>query len=99
MKVRPEVAELLRQGCNNSEIERRTGISRKTVAAARARLNVPNPAARMPTRRAATARERLFAEALPTGRVRDYRPSVMPTSPVQQAANRAALLAGLKEAA
>lgn len=99
MKIRPEVAELMRQGCNNSEIERRTGVNRKTVAAARARLDIPNAAARRPTLRSATAKERLYAEALPTGRVRDYRPASMPLSRDQQAANREALLAAIREAA
>jgi hypothetical protein len=94
MKVRPDVAEFLRQGFNNSEIARRTGADRKTVARARDRLQIPNAAARRP----ATPRERLFAEALPTGRVREYRPRVMPLSPAQQRANRERLLAALRAA-
>lgn len=99
MNIQPVIAEHLRQGLNNSEIARRTGADRKTVARARERLGVPNPAGRRPTPRPATAMERLFAEALPTGRVREYRQRVMPTSPAQQAANRERLMAALREAA
>lgn len=99
MNIQPVIAEHLRQGLNNSEIARRTGADRKTVARARLRLGVPNPAARRPTPRAATAKERLLAEALPTGRVREYRPRLMPLSPAQQLANRERLLAALRDEA
>lgn len=99
MNIQPVIAEYLRQGLNNSEISRRTGAARKTVAAARLRLRVPNPAARRANPRPPTAAERLYAEALPTGRVREYRPRLMPTSPAQQAANRERLMAALREAA
>ncbi|MEU9444620.1 helix-turn-helix domain-containing protein [Streptomyces sp. NPDC048304] len=99
MNIQPVIAEHLRQGLNNSEIARRTGADRKTIARARQRLGVPNPAGRRPTPRPATAKERLFAEALPTGRVRDYRPRVEPLTPAQQAANRERLLAALRDAA
>lgn len=95
MKIRPDVAELLRQGFNNSEIARKTGTDRKTVARARDRLHIPNAAARRPS----TPKERLFAEAIPTGRVRDYRPRVLPLTPAQQRANRERLLAALRNAA
>ncbi|CAM5506821.1 hypothetical protein SANTM175S_07206 [Streptomyces antimycoticus] len=43
--------------------------------------------------------QRLYAEALPTGRVAEYRPSRMPTSPAQAAANRERLLAALRNEA
>jgi hypothetical protein len=33
---------------------------------------------------------------VPTGRVRDFRPERMPTSPAQQAANRERLMAALR---
>lgn len=99
MNIQPVIAEHLRQGLNNSEIARLTGVDRKTVAAARLRLGVPNPAARRPTSRPVTARERLLAEALPTGRVHEYRPHRMPLSPAQQLANRERLLAALREPA
>ena len=97
MNIQPVIAEYLRQGLNNSEIARRTGADRKTVASARQRLGVPNPAARRPTLRQPTARERLLAEAIPTGRVREYRPSLMPLSPAQQQANRERLMAALRD--
>ena len=99
MNIQPVIAEQLRQGLNNSEIARRTGVDRKTIAAARLRLGVPNPAARPPTPRPPTAEERLYAEALPTGRVREYRPRLMPLSPAQQAANRERLMAALRDPA
>lgn len=99
MNLQPVIAEHLRQGLNNSEIARRTGADRKTVARARERLGVPNPAGRRPTPRPATPRERLLAEAIPTGRVRDYRPRVLPLTPAQQRANRERLLAALRNAA
>lgn len=96
MNIQPVIAEHLRQGLNNSEIARRTGADRKTVASARQRLGVPNPAARRPTPRPPTATERLLVEAIPTGRVREFRPSRMPLSPAQQRANRERLLAALR---
>jgi len=92
MNVRADVAELIRQGFNNEEIHRETGVDPKTAANARARLGYRNP----PARRPATALERLYAEQFPTGTVRDYKPARMPISPQQQAANRAALLAALR---
>ncbi|MFC9285661.1 helix-turn-helix domain-containing protein [Streptomyces sp. NPDC057052] len=99
MNIRPDVADHLRRGLNNSEIARRTGVDRKTVARARLRLGVPNPAGRRPTPAPETVSDRLLAEALPTGRVREYRPRLMPLSSAQQRANRERLLAALREAA
>ena len=102
MKGRPEVAEivrLLRQGFNNSEVARRTGSDRRTVARARERLGIPNSAARRPAPRPVTPSRRLFAEAVPTGRVREYRPRLMPLSPDHQRANRERLLAALRDEA
>jgi len=96
MNIQPVIARHLRQGLNNSEIERRTGISRKTIAATRQRLGIPNPSGRRPAPRLASAQERLLAEALPTGRVGEYRPQRMPTSPAQQQANRERLLDALR---
>lgn len=91
MNIRADVAELIRLGFNNEEIHRETGVDPKTAAAARARLGYTNP----PARRPATTLERLYAEQFPTGTVRDYKPARMPTSPQQQAANQARLLAAL----
>ncbi|QBJ94459.1 helix-turn-helix domain-containing protein (plasmid) [Streptomyces seoulensis] len=97
MKVRADVAELIYQGFNNAEIRERTGLSGQAIGAARRRLQRPNA----PTRRDTTALERLYAEALPTGRVKDWKPATgrTPLSPAQQRANRERLLAALREPA
>ncbi|WP_327259974.1 helix-turn-helix domain-containing protein [Streptomyces sp. NBC_01240] len=94
MRIRADVAELIHQGFNNAYIKQRCGVSGQHVAAARRRLQRPDA----PERRDATALERLYAEAVPTGRVYDYQPPAgrMPLSPAQQAANRATLLAALR---
>ncbi|MEV6165758.1 helix-turn-helix domain-containing protein [Streptomyces sp. NPDC052052] len=94
MRIRPDVAELIHQGFNNAYITKRCGVSGQHVTAARRRLQRPNA----PERRDVTALERLYAEAVPTGRVYDYRPpsGLMPLSKAQQAANRATLLAALR---
>ncbi|MEU1908429.1 helix-turn-helix domain-containing protein [Streptomyces hygroscopicus] len=89
MKVRADIAALINAGLDDSQIARRVGCHRSTVNAAR---NALKRALAEPS-----ARERLYAEALPTGQVRDYRPARMPTSPAQAAANRARLLAALNE--
>lgn len=94
MKIRADVAELIHQGFNNAYVQKHCGVSGQHVTWARRRLQRPNA----PERRHATAMERLYAEAVPTGRVRDYQPPSgrMPLSPAQQAANRATLLAALR---
>ncbi|MET9517463.1 helix-turn-helix domain-containing protein [Streptomyces sp. NPDC002994] len=92
MKIRADIVELIGQGFNNEEIARHLNVDPKTVSLARQRLGADNA----PARRPATSVERLYAEAVPTGQVRDYKPARMPMSPAQQAANRAALLAGLR---
>jgi hypothetical protein len=91
MKVRADIAALLREGHTNSSIARRLYCDPSTVARARRALQLP-PADHL---------NRLYAEAVPTGRVREYRPTEgrMPLSPAQQAANRERLMAALKEAA
>ncbi|MFL4947533.1 helix-turn-helix domain-containing protein [Streptomyces sp. MMS24-I31] len=89
MKVRADIAALIREGHTNASIAHRLGCDPSTVARARQALRLP-PADRL---------GRLYAEAIPTGRVRDYTPARMPTSPAQQAANRERLLAALREAA
>lgn len=93
MKIRADVAELMHQGFNNAYIQKHCGLSAQHVSWARRRLQMANA----PARRDATALERLYAEAVPTGRVRDYQPPSgrMPLSSAQQAANRATLLAAL----
>lgn len=89
MKVRADIAALIREGHTNAHIAHRLHCAKSTVARAREALRLP-PADRL---------SRLYAEAIPTGRVKDYRPDRMPTSPAQQAANRERLMAALRDAA
>ena len=89
MKIRADIAHLIRQGHTNTSIARRLHCHPDTVARARRALHMPP----------ATQLGRLYAEAIPTGRVKDYRPDRMPTSPAQQKANRERLLAALRNAA
>ena len=86
MRVRADIAALIREGHTNASIAVRLGCARATVARARQALRLP-PADRL---------GRLYAEAVPTGMVRAYRPDRMPLSPAQQAANQARLLAALR---
>ena len=86
MKIRADIAALIRAGHTDASIAHRLGCGRSTVWETRRALQLP------PSRTLG----RLYAEAVPTGQVRDYRPDRMPTSPSQQAANRAALLAALR---
>ncbi|MGW1160408.1 helix-turn-helix domain-containing protein [Streptomyces sp. NPDC002519] len=91
MKVRADIAALIREGHTNASIAHRLHCDPRTVSRAREALRLP-PADRL---------GRLYAEALPTGRVKDYRPADgrMPLSPAQQRANRERLLAALRDAA
>ncbi|GGU52289.1 helix-turn-helix domain-containing protein [Streptomyces lavendofoliae] len=89
MKVRADIAALIRAGHSDASIAHRLRCSRSTVWEARCALRLP------PSR----ILGRFYAEAVPTGEVRDYRPERMPTSPAQQAANRERLMAALREAA
>lgn len=91
MKVRADIAALIREGHSNASIAHRLNCHPTTVARARQALRMP-PADKL---------GRLYAEAVPTGRVKDYRPANgrMPLSPAQQHANRERLLAALREAA
>lgn len=91
MKVRADIAALIREGHTNASIAHRLHCDRSTVARAREALHLP-PADRL---------GRLYLEAVPTGRVKDYRPTDgrMPTSPAQQAANRERLMAALRNPA
>ena len=86
MKIRADIADLIREGHTNAHIAHRLHCATDTVAKARWALRLPP----------AGALHRLYAEAVPTGRVKDYRPERMPTSPAQAAANRARLLAALR---
>ncbi|MFE9736157.1 helix-turn-helix domain-containing protein [Streptomyces sp. NPDC005863] len=88
MKIRADIAALIRQGHTNASIARRVHCDANTVARARAALRLP-PADML---------GRLYAEAVPTGRVERYKPPAdrMPLSPARQAANRAELLAALR---
>ncbi|MFF8829294.1 helix-turn-helix domain-containing protein [Streptomyces sp. NPDC015131] len=86
MKIRADIAALIRAGHTDASIAHRLSCGRSTVWEARRALKLPP----------ARILGRLYAEAVPTGQVRDYRPDRMPTSPARQAANRAALLAALR---
>ncbi|MFE8961787.1 helix-turn-helix domain-containing protein [Streptomyces iakyrus] len=89
MKVRADIAALIREGHTNASIARRLHCDPSTVARARRALRLP-PADQL---------GRLYLEAVPTGRVKDYRPADgrMPISPAQQTSNRQRLLAALRE--
>ncbi|MGW3825739.1 helix-turn-helix domain-containing protein [Streptomyces sp. NPDC005071] len=87
MKVRADIAALIREGHTNESIAHRLGCNRGTVAVARRALHLP-PADQL---------GRLYAEAVPTGRVLSDKPTRVQTSPAQAAANRQALLAALRE--
>lgn len=87
MKIRADIAALIRQGHTDAYIANHTGCHRTTAARARRTLGYP-PAHHL---------TRIYAEAIPTGRVKDYRPDGrMPTSPAQQRANRERLMAALR---
>ncbi|MGH3584852.1 MAG: helix-turn-helix domain-containing protein [Pseudonocardia sp.] len=87
MKVRADIADLIREGHTNASIAHRLGCDPATVGRVRNALRLP-PADRL---------GRLYAEAVPTGRVLSDRPNRVQTSPAQAAANRQALLAALVE--
>lgn len=89
MKVRADIAALINEDHTDASIALRLGCRRATVNRARNAMNLP-PGGPL---------HRLYAEELPTGQVRDYRPARMPTSPAQAAANRARLLAALRDEA
>lgn len=89
MKIRADIAALIREGHTNESIAHRLGCDRETVRCARRALRLP-PADQL---------GRLYAEAVPTGRVLSDKPTRVQTSPAQAAANRQALLAALKAAA
>lgn len=89
MKIRADIAALIRDGHTDGYIAGQVGCHRVTVARARRAMRYPP----------AQALGRLYAEAVPTGRVREYRPERMPTSPAQQQANRERLAAALRETA
>jgi hypothetical protein len=88
MKVRADVAALIREGHTNASIARRIPCHPDTVARARRALRMP----------AADKLGRLYAEAVPTGRGA-YRTTTgaLPLSPAQQQANRERLLAALTD--
>lgn len=88
MKVRADIAALIREGHTNASIAVRLGCDPKTVANARRALRLP-PADRL---------GRLYLEAVPTGRVKGWKPPSgrMPLSPDQQRANREQLMAALR---
>jgi hypothetical protein len=87
VKVRADIAALINEGHTDASIARRLRCRPSTVNRARNAMNLP-PGGPL---------YRLYAEALPTGRVSEYRPARMPTSPAQAAANRERLLAALND--
>lgn len=87
MKIRTDIADLIRAGHTNASIAKRLHCDRGTVARTRRALQLP----------AADALSRLYAEAHPRGEP-EYRPARQPISPHRAAANRAALLAALAAA-
>ncbi|MER8219726.1 helix-turn-helix domain-containing protein [Streptomyces sp. NPDC094143] len=91
MKIRADIAALIRAGHTDTHIAAHTGYHRTTIARARRALHYPP----------ATQLSRLYAEAIPTGRVKDWKPNTgpMPLSRDQQAANRQRLLAALRDTA
>lgn len=88
MKIRADIAALIRAGHSDTHIAHRLGCHRATVHRARQALR----------QRTQRTLEHLYAEELPAG-VAEYRAARMPISPQQAAANRAALAAALKAAA
>lgn len=84
MRVRADIAALVRAGHTDAYIAVRLGCHRSTVNRARRLMRPPGGLL-----------QRLYAEALPTG-LAEYRPGRQPTSPAQAAANRARLAAALR---
>lgn len=87
MKIRSDIADLVRAGHTNASVAHRLGCAPSTVARVREALRLPS----------ADRLGRLYAEAVPTGRVKEYRPGLMPLSPAQQRANRERLMAALRD--
>lgn len=88
MKIRADIAALIRDGHSDTYIARQVSCHRATVGKVRRAL--PPTGDRL---------ERLYAEAVPTGQVGEYRPGLMPVSPQRAADNRARLIAALREPA
>ncbi|WP_171117856.1 helix-turn-helix domain-containing protein [Streptomyces sp. Z423-1] len=89
MKIRADIAALIREGHTNAHIAHQLRCARSTVARHRHALNLP-PADKL---------GRLYAEAIPTGRALKAPSGRLPLSPAQQAANRERLAAALREPA
>jgi IS30 family transposase len=85
VKIRADIAALVREGHTNTSIAHRLGCSRGTVNRVRQALRLPH----------ADTLGRIYAEELPTGRVTEYKPARQPISPHRAEANRAQLLAAL----
>jgi len=88
VKVRSDIAALIREGHTNVSIAHRLNCHATTVARVREALRLPP----------ADTLGRLYAEAVPTGRV-TAPVGRLPLSSERQAANRATLLAALRGAA
>lgn len=85
MRIRADIAALIRQGHTNASIAHRLGCNPATVSRARQALRLP-PADQL---------ARLYLEAVPTGRVKAPA-GALPLSSAQQLANRERLLAALR---
>lgn len=85
MRVRADIAALVRAGRTDASIARLLGCDRSTVGKVRRALRIPP----------AGTQKRVLADEMTDRRVDEYRPRQMPTSPEQQAANRARLAAAL----
>jgi len=83
------IDELLRAGHSDTRIAHELGCHRSTVNRHRHALQLPQ----------SDRLGRIYAEALPTGRVPDFNRWRQPITPEQAAANRAALAAALRPAA
>jgi hypothetical protein len=89
VKVRADIAALIREGHTNASIAHRVHCAPSTVARARQALRMP-PADKL---------GRIYAEAVPTGRGAYRTAGAVPLSPAQQQANRERLLAALRDEA
>lgn len=81
MKIRADIAELVRAGHSDSHIAHRLHCHPSTVNRVRQALRLPP----------AQVLGRLYAEEIPTGQVEDYSRRSQPISEAQAAANRGAL--------
>lgn len=82
MKVRADIATLVREGLTNVEVAHLAGVHPATVAKTRRHLGLA------PTTLDTTQLQRLYAEDAPTGTVHDYKHATRTLTPAEQARNR-----------